>query len=114
MQDEPLGHQCGIPISQSHDLKDSQPLIGRILRSAMWSQVFALATEDIQFPSKQFHFPGNVVTLGHQSQDWGRTGCNPCPRELIRLGEDNGHGIDDSKGSGIAEYWHAQPFPWQE
>ena len=76
------------------------------------SQTLAADTADaIKLASKQFYCPGDVVTLGHQSQDWGRTGCNPRPSELIRLGENNGHGINDLKGSSIAEYWHARSFP---
>ena len=106
MQDEPLGDLGAVPVSHPHDLKDSQPLIWRISRPSMRRKVFPLPAEDLEFTSKQFYFPADVVTLGHQSQDWGRTGCNPRPRELIRLGEDNGHGINDSKGSSIAEYWH--------
>ena len=96
---EPLGGVFDIPVPQSHDLQNGQPLGGAVIGPLLWRHVLPPGTENFQFSTQQFRFRNFMIPLDHQSHNRRRGGSQSCPRQLHGLPQRTGHGVNQIQHS---------------
>jgi len=97
---EPLGGVFDIPVPQSHDLQNGQPLGGAVIGPLLWQHVLPPRAENIQFPPEQVGFSNFMIPLDHQSHKRRRGGSHARPRQLRSSAPSAGHGISNARTGG--------------